>query len=112
MEMSIYYDAHDGNGYQKMFTRAYYPHWWCTGFVDGHLADYKFNDRSCLIMIARLTMYDQDMVNAFTTALAGCGFRSVDSRAQVSTASSDTFTVVGNDVYLSWKTIDQGYKTR
>ncbi len=112
MEMTIYYDAHDGNGYKKLFTRAYYPHWWCTGFVDGHLADYKFNDRSCLIMGARLTMYDEDMVNAFTTALAGCGFRRVDSRAQVSTASSDTFTVVGNDVYLSWKNIDQGYNTR
>ena len=112
MEMTIYYDAHDGNGYKKLFTRSYYPHWWCTGFVDGHLADYKFNDRSCLIMTARLTMYDQDMVSAFTTALSGCGFRSVDSRAQVSTASSDTFTVVGNDVYFSWKTIDQGYKTR
>jgi hypothetical protein len=112
MEMSVYYDAHDGNGYKKMFTRTYYPHWWCTGFVDGHLADYKFNDRSCLILIARMTMYDQDMVDAFTTALAGCGFRYVGSTDQVSVASSDTYTIVGNDVYLSWKTIDQGYKTR
>ena len=112
MEMSIYYDAHDGNGYKKMFTRSYYPHWWVTGFVDGHLADYKFNDRSCLIMIARMTMYDQEMCDAFTTALAGCGFRRVDSRNQISTASSDTFTVVGNDVYFSWKNIDQGYTTR
>lgn len=112
MEMSIYYDAHDGNGYQKLFTRAYYPHWWCTGFVDGHLADYKFNDRSCLIMTARLHMYDDAMTEAFTTALAGCGFHRVESRAQVSTASSDTFTVVGTDVYFSWKNIDQGYNTR
>ena len=45
-------------------------------------------------------------------ALAGCGFRRVDSRDQISTASSDTFTVVGNDVYFSWKNIDQGYTTR
>ena len=112
MEMTVYYDAHDGNGYQKVFTRSYYPHWWCTGFVDGHLADYKFNDRSCLIMTARLHMYDDTMAEAFTTALAGCGFRRVDSRAQVSTASSDTFTVVGTDVYFSWKNIDQGYNTR
>ncbi|MBQ7542273.1 MAG: DUF4474 domain-containing protein [Clostridia bacterium] len=112
MEMSIYYDAHDGNGYQKLFTRAYYPHWWVTGFVDGHLADYKFNDRSCLIMEARLTMYDQEMLDAFTTALAGCGFRRVDSRSQVSISNPDTFTTSGNDVYFSWKTIDQGYKTR
>ena len=112
MEMTIYFDAHDGNGYKKLFTRAYYPHWWSTGFVDGHLADYKFNDRSCLIMTARLTMYDEVMTDAFTTALQGCGFRRVDSRDQVSTASSDTFTTVGNDVYFSWKTIDQGYSTR
>ena len=112
MEMTIYYDAHDGNGSKKLFTRAYYPHWWSTGFVDGHLAEYKFNDRSCLIMTARLTMYDEVMTDAFTTALEGCGFRRVASRDQVSTASSDTFTTVGNDVYFSWKTIDQGYKTR
>lgn len=112
MEMSIYYDAHDGNGYKKLFTRSYYPHWWSTGFVDGHLADYKFNDRSCLIMIARLTMYDAEMTDAFTTALEGCGFRRVESRDQISTTSSDTYTTVGNDVYFSWKTIDQGYKTR
>lgn len=112
MEMSIHFDAHDGNGYKKLFTRSYYPHWWATGFVDGHLADYKFNDRSCLVQTARLTMYDQDMLNAFTTALEGCGFRRVGSRSEVSTASSDTFTVVGLDVYYSWKNIDQGYKTR
>ena len=112
MEMTIHYDAHDGNGYKKLFTRTYYPHWWVTGFVDGHLADYKFNDRSCLIMTARMTMYDDEMVNAFTTALEGCGFRRVDSRDLVSTASSDTFTVVGTDVYFSWKNIDQGYNTR
>ena len=112
MEMSMYYDAHDGNGYKKMFTRSYYPHWWSTGFVDGHLADYKFNDRSCIIMIARMTMYDAEMTEAFTTALEGCGLRRVASRDQVSTASSDTFTVVGNDVYFSWKNIDQGTTTR
>lgn len=112
MEMSIYYDAHDGNGYKKLFTRSFYPHWWCTGFVDGHLADYQFNDRSCLIMTARMRMYDADMVNAFTTALVGCGFTRVDSTSQVSTTSTDTFTVVGNDVHFSWKKIDQGYKTR
>ena len=112
MEMTINYDAHDGNGYKKLFTRTYAPHWWVTGFVDGHLADYRFNDRSCLIMEARLTMYDQDMLNAFTTALTGCGFRRVDSTSQVSISNPDTFTSVGNDVYFSWKTIDQGYKTR
>ena len=112
MEMTIYYDAHDGNGYTKLFTRTYYPHWWSTGFVDGHLADYKFNDRSCLIQTARLTMYDEDMLEAFTTALKGVGFTQVDSRSQVSTANPDTFAVVGLDVYYAWKNIDQGYRTR
>ncbi|MBQ3150627.1 MAG: DUF4474 domain-containing protein [Clostridia bacterium] len=112
MEMSIWYDAHDGNGYKLMFTRAYYPHWWSTGFVDGHLADYKFNDRSCLIMTARLTMYDEAMRDAFTASLEGCGFRRVESKSEVSTASSDTFTTVGNDVYFSWKNIDQGITVR
>ena len=112
MEMSIYYDAHDGNGYQKMFTRSYYPHWWSTGFVDGHLADYKFNDRSCLIQTARLTMYDEEMLEAFTTALKGCGFKQVDSRSQVTISNPDTFAVVGLDVYYAWKNIDQGYRTR
>lgn len=112
MEMSIYFNANDGNGYQLMFTRAYYPHWWSTGFVDGHLADFKFNDRSCLIMIARLTMYDEIMRDAFAAALEGCGFRQVGSRNEVSTSSSDTFTIVGNDIYFSWKNIDQGVTTR
>ncbi len=112
MEMSICYDAHDGNGYKKLFTRAYYPHWWCTGFVDGHLADYKFNDRSCLVMIARMHMYDDAMTEAFTAALAKCGFRHVDSTADISTSNSDTYTTVGTDVHFSWKKIDQGYNTR
>ncbi len=112
MEMSIYYDAHDGNGYKKLFTRAYYPHWWCNGFVDGHLADYKFNDRSCLVMIARLSLYDETMTEAFTAALAGCGFRRVDSITEITTANADTYTIVGNDVHFSWKKIDQGYNTR
>ncbi len=112
MEMSIYFDAHDGNGYKLMFTRAYYPHWWSTGFVDGHLADYKFNDRSCLIMVARLTMYDEVMRDTFAASLEGCGFRKVESRSEVSTSSSDTFTIVGNDIYFSWKNIDQGITTR
>ena len=112
MEMTMHYDAHDGNGYEKLFTRTFYPHWWCNGFVDGHLANYKFNDRSCLIMEARLSMYDKEMAEAFAAALVGCGFTRVESREQVSTAGTDTFTVVGNDVYYAWKTIDQGYKTR
>ena len=110
MEMSIYFDAHDGNGYKKLFTRSYYPHWWSTGFVDGHLADYKFNDRSCLIQEARLTMYDEEMLEAFTTALEGCGFSRVGSRPGIS--NPDTYSVNGLDVYYIWKNIDQGYKTR
>ena len=110
MEMSIYFDAHDGNGYKKLFTRSYYPHWWSTGFVDGHLADYKFNDRSCLIQEARLTMYDEEMLEAFTTALEGCGFSRVGSRPGIS--NPDTYSVNGLDVYYIWKNIDQGYKTQ
>ena len=112
MEMSIYYDKRDGNGYKLMFTRAYYPHWWSTGFVDGHLAEFKFNDRSCIIMIARLTMYDEVMRDAFAASLEGCKFRRVESRNEVSVASSDTFTIVGNDIYFSWKSIDEGVTTR
>ena len=113
MEMTIYYDAHDGNGYKKLFTRTYYPHWWSTGFVDGHLADYKFNDRSCLIQAARMTMYDQEMLDAFTSALENeVGFRRVGSVSETSISNPDTFAVSGLDVYYFWKTIDQGYKTR
>lgn len=112
MEMSIYYDARDGKGYQKLFTRAYYPHWWSTGFVDGHLAEYKFNDRSCLVQTARLTMYDEEMLAGFTAALDKIGFTRMDSVSQVTVGNSDTYAVSGLDVYYSWKTIDQGYKTR
>lgn len=113
MEMSIWYDEdNDGQNYKLMFTRAYYPHWWSTGFVDGHLADYKFNDRDCLIMTCRLTMYDEVMRDAFAASLRGVGFREVESRDLVSTTSTDTFTIVGNDIYYSWKSIDQGITTR
>ncbi len=113
MEMTIWYDERKGQGYQKLFTRTYYPHWWSTGFVDGHLADYKFNDRTCLIQTARLTMYDQEMLDAFTDALEHeVGFRRVDSVSDVTINNPDTFAVSGLDVYYAWKTIDQGYKDR
>ena len=108
MEMTLYQNFNDGKGYIKLFTRSYYPHWWSTGFVDGHLTDYKFNDRSCLYVYARLTMYDSDMVTAFTTALAGCGLVQVTSKSQLSPTSGDGYCVSDKDVYVGWRTTDQG----
>ncbi len=109
MEMTLYQNFNDGKGYTKLFTRSYYPHWWSTGFVDGHLTGYKFNDRSCLYMYSRLTMYDDAMVTAFAKGLTDCGLVQVSSTSQLSPTSSDGFCVSGKDVYIGWRTIDQGY---
>jgi len=106
MEMSLYQNF--GNGFTKLFTRSYYPHWWSTGFVDGHLTNYKFNDRSCLYVYARLTMYDADMTTAFANALSECGLSQVSSTSQITPTSGDSYCVKGNDVYVGWRTIDQG----
>ena len=55
-------------------------------------------------------MYDEEMLEAFTTALEGCGFSRVGSRPGIS--NPDTYSVNGLDVYYIWKNLDQGYKTR
>lgn len=113
MEMTLYQNFNDGNGYTKLFTRTYYPHWWSTGFVDGHLTGYKFNDRSCLCLKARLTMYDSTMQAAFADALKACGFTQATSQDQLQPGNADAFYLSGEkEVYICWRTIDQGVSSR
>ena len=113
MEMSVDLDAHDGAGYRKLFTRASAPHWWTNGFVEGHLAEYKFNDRTCMIQTARLTTADPEMAEALADALENdVGFKRVSSAAEVTNDDPDTFAVDGAQIVYAWKTIDQGYRNR
>ena len=108
MEMTLHQNFNDGRGFIKLFTRSYYPHWWSTGFVDGHLTDYKFNDRSCLYVYSRLTMYDAEMARAFADGLSECGLVEVSSTSQLSPTSNDGYCISGNDVYVGWRNINQG----
>jgi hypothetical protein len=112
MEMSLYRDFNDDKGFVKLFTRSYYPHWWSTGFVDGYLNNFRFNDRSCLYLYSRLTMYDSVMAAAFADGLSECGLTQVSSTSQISPTSPDRFCVSGNDVYVGWRYIDQGVGSR
>ncbi|MCL2508415.1 MAG: DUF4474 domain-containing protein [Oscillospiraceae bacterium] len=112
MEMTLYQDMKgDKKEYTKLFTRSYYPHWWSTGFVDGHLTNYKFNDRSCLCVTARFTMYDNEMASLFAQALTKLkapAFRQVMSKDQLVVGGTDSFYVDGKDVYICWTKLDEG----
>lgn len=96
IEMTCY------KGDTKLFTRPYDTYWWSTGFVTGSLTRYA--DRSELTVVARITLKDTEMKDAFVEAIQGSGFTygSVVNRLTV-----DTYTVRGNDVYFNWKNIEQ-----
>ena len=82
---------------EVLFTRTYRDSWWLTGFVPGKLD--KFADRSQLAVKLRITLRDKGMRNAFIKALSNpaCGFRRGNAK------DDDTFLVLGNDVYLMWR---------
>ena len=98
MEMTLYQDG------VKLFSRKYAPHWWCTGFTYGHLTDFKFNDRSCLTVEARITFRSDEMAQLFAQGLAEAGFKNVSS---ISYKNAETFAVDGKDVLFVWRYTDQ-----
>ncbi|MCR5484453.1 MAG: DUF4474 domain-containing protein, partial [Clostridiales bacterium] len=115
MGMSFYQNFGDGKGYVKLFERPYGAHWWTTGFVEGHVTDYKFNDRSCFCMEARITTYAPKatdtlpMQTLFANALREIGFTEVASKNQLIPGGTDAFWLSGEtDVYLMWTHLDQG----
>ena len=83
---------------EVLFTRTYRESWWLTGFVPGKLD--KFADRFQLALKLRITLRDKGMKNAFVKALSNpsCGFRKGNAK------DDDTYLVLGNDVYLMWRT--------
>ena len=77
---------------EPIFSREYAKYWWCTGFIPGQLK--KFSDRSELAVKCRITMKDQTMLNAFTSALRSAPNNLVEGKH---------FSVNGLDVFISWQ---------
>ena len=98
MEMSLYRND------KFLFTRPYKKYWWITGFKPGKLR--KLADNTELTMIARITLKDETMKNAFVRSLEkDCGFKKGYARVN----TPDTYKTEGNTVYLSWR--DLGMKS-
>lgn len=101
MEMNIYHQELNGE-YVRSFTRDYDTYWWITGFKPGHLRIQEPADE--LRMISRITFNDSTMATAFTDALKECGFKAVQSKAEV---GLDEFYQDGADIYITWQNISE-----
>ena len=88
-EDSLYMSMNGLRNGEVLYTREYGKYWWCTGFVPGKLK--KFSDRSELQIDARITMKDNDMLNAFVVSLMQNGM-----------VKDHDFTIKGLDVYVVW----------
>ncbi len=73
----------DESDWVAKFTRPYGEYWWCTGFLPGNV----FGNYQNLRIDARITLYDEEMLNAFVEGLK---------------ATSISYSVNGLDVYLSY----------
>ena len=101
-EMTIFWDENGDGTYAPQFTRKYSTHWWETGYVDGQLKNKK--DSSPLRLMQRITFKDSTQASAFASALAGKGFKSVET---FSPDNPDTYKRVGNDVIYIWQYIKE-----
>lgn len=75
-----------------IFSREYAKYWWCTGFVPGQLK--SFSDRTELAVKCRITMKDEEMLNAFISSLKAAPNNLVEGRH---------YAVEGLDVFITWQ---------
>ena len=107
MQMTLYRD-----GYGELFTRPYKSHWWITAFVPGKLV--KFDDRSELTMVAKLTFKTEEECILFCNALKN--IKDVDGNqfkeaGSISKNKPETFKRSGATVDLVWRNLDDDRKT-
>ena len=106
MQMTLYRD-----GYGELFTRPYKSHWWITAFVPGKLV--KFDDRSELTMVAKLTFKTEEECILFCNALKN--IKDVDGNqfkeaSSISKNRPETFKRNGATVDLVWRNLDDDRK--
>ena len=106
MQMTLYRD-----GYGELFTRPYKSHWWITAFVPGKLV--KFDDRSELTMVAKLTFKTEEECILFCKALKN--IKDVDGNqfkeaSSISKNKPETFKRSGATVDLVWRNLDDDRK--
>ena len=101
MEASLY---RKGKFVFRMPRRLY---WWAAAFDPGMLDN--VSDRSELNVVARITLKDKEMCNAFANSLQkqkdaqGRTFQNVGSSYNKNQPTvTPVFQVVGNDVYFTW----------
>lgn len=106
MQMTLYRD-----GYGELFTRPYKSHWWITAFVPGKLV--KFDDRSELTMVAKLTFKTEEECILFCNSLKS--IKDVDGNqfkeaGSISKNRPETFKRNGATVDLVWRNLDDDRK--
>ncbi|MBQ5824506.1 MAG: DUF4474 domain-containing protein [Clostridia bacterium] len=103
MQMTVYRE-----GYGELFTRPYASHWWTTAFVPDKLK--KFNDRTELTMVAKLTFKTEEERAKFceglekVTDIDGNRFRYVTN---ISKNNSEQYTYNDTTGDLVWRYLDE-----
>lgn len=98
---TLYHQDTDGR-FKVEYERPYEEHWWCTGFVPGHLRDTTPCDE--LRTVTHITLKDAEMAKLFTDGLKECGFGVAYGKDRL---RNDTFFMDGKDVYLQWQNISE-----
>lgn len=101
MEMRMY------NKGEVSFRRPYQKYWWVTGFISGSLD--KANDRSQLVVEARITFKDTTMAAMFYNGMLDHGFIKAKKLNLGTTTDyiceADSIYRNGKDVFFVWQTM-------
>ncbi len=99
----LYHKNSKTGEYEIAFERPYEEHWWCTGFIPGHLK----NTEPCneLRLVTHITFKDAKMSRLFCEGLLDSGFAEGESQDKL---AEDTFYRNGADVYVNWQNVAKG----
>lgn len=99
---NLYHQNSKTGNYDLAFERPYEEHWWCTGFIPGHLK----NTEPCneLRLVTHITFKDAKMSRLFCDGLLKCSFTEKDSEDAI---VEDSFYRNGADVYVNWQNISK-----
>ena len=97
-ELTILWNEAGDGVYKAQLTRNYAKHWWCTGYVDGQLANKR--DSSTLRLLSRMTFKDEEQATAFAASLGNQGFTLVET---FNPTVPNTYKQYGKDVIYIWQ---------
>ena len=106
MDMTLYHDKSGDGNYERVLTRDYDKHWWCTGFKAGHLR--RQEPAKELRTEGTITLKSDEMARLFADGLKELGFEEASPEEAL---GLDAFYVDGSSVHLKWQNINDAETT-